>query len=82
MSTDSENIFIDNVAGHATFGIVMFWAVPGQGGNGHTNERPNDWIIEQLRSRAFTYDKDASEMLRGKATFKWFKDTLMVFQRD
>jgi hypothetical protein len=80
LSTDFENIFIDNVAGHATFGIVMSWAVPGQGGNGHVNERPNDWVIEQLRSRAFTYDKEASEMLREKATFNWFKDTLMVFR--
>jgi len=46
LSTDSENIFIDNVAGHANFGIVMSWAVPGW--NGHVNERPNDWVIEQL----------------------------------
>jgi hypothetical protein len=80
LPTESENVFIDNVAGHAKLGIVMSWAVPGQRGNGHVNNRPNDWVVEQLRSRAFTYDKDASELLRGKATFKWFKNTLMVFR--
>ncbi len=82
LSTDSENIFIDNVAGHARLGIVMSWAVPGQGGNEHVNERPNDWVIEQLRSRAFTYDKEASDILREEATFSWFKNTLMVFRQD
>lgn len=80
VSTEYEKNFLDNISKHAASGIVISWAIPGQGGNGHVNERPNEWIIEQLRLRRFKYDMDATTLLREQATFKWFKNTIMVFR--
>lgn len=40
-----ENNFIKNIADNARKGIIMSWALVGQGGYKHVNERNNDYII-------------------------------------
>src|SRR5512139_1420918 len=40
-----ENVYLANVAAHAEKIIIMSWAVPGQGGYGHVNERENGWVV-------------------------------------
>jgi len=78
----SENIFLTNIVTHAKKGIVISWAIPGQGGNGHVNERPNDWVKHKMKDRGWVYDIDSTAMLRNAASFAWFKNTIMVFVRS
>ena len=39
-----EKIFIDNLDNNNTKGIIISWAVKGQGGVGHVNEQNNEYI--------------------------------------
>ena len=76
-----EDIFISNLVNHAKDGIILSWAVPGQGGHGHVNELPNNVIIERMGKLGWTYDNTDSQILRNAATFQHFKNTIMVFKR-
>lgn len=73
--------FFDNVCKNASKIIVLSWAIPGQGGRGHVNERPNTWVIFQMVNRGWEYEASKTEYLRSVATLPWFKNTLMVFVR-
>lgn len=68
-------------------GVILSWAIPGQGGDGHVNCRDNIYIILQMKKRGFTIDEDATKLLRNAAspypeTGWWFKNTLMVFNKE
>lgn len=76
----AASTYIDNVCHNAKFGIVLSWAVPGQGGRGHVNERSNDWVIGEMMRRGWIYDFPSASHLRSISTLPWFKNTLMVFQ--
>lgn len=81
-----ERNFIRNVCDIAEFGIVISWAVEGQGGDGHVNCRNNDYIISRFNRYGFNYDSDSTVLLRLSASEYpnsgwWFKNTLMVFRR-
>jgi hypothetical protein len=76
------DVFLLNVISHAEKGIVMSWAVPDQGGLGHVNNRPNEWVIEKMKGLGWVYDSDASKMLRTGSSFRWFKNTIMVFRNQ
>ncbi len=78
-----QNVF-DNVSLFVADGgdLILSWAIPGQGGVGHVNEQPNDYVIEQMQQRGFTHNKELSDRLRDAARLPWFKNTLMVFRKD
>jgi len=75
-----EQKFLDNMARFASKDLVLSWAVPGQGGRGHYNEQPNDYIIGEMEKRKFKYIEDKSNKLRESTELKWFRNTLMVFE--
>ena len=77
-----EKIFLDNVSRHAITGIILSWAIRGQGGDGHVNCRSNLYIVNQMKKRGCSYDVNSTNMLRNEATFGWFKNTLMVFRKE
>jgi tetratricopeptide (TPR) repeat protein len=79
-----EGIFLDNITKFCKRKMVLSWAVPGQTGHGHHNERPNDYIISQLAKRGFEFDKEQSSYLRENYVRReawWLYRTLMVFNR-
>ena len=75
-----ESIFLENINNAAHLGIVLSWAIKGQGGYGHVNERDNKYIQAKIKKFNYFYKKDASLLLRSRASLPWFKNTLMVFQ--
>jgi len=79
---DREEVFLNNVCAFVrpTGWLILSWAIPGQGGRGHVNERDNDYIIKQVRQRGLEYDSRRSNALRKASTLPWFKNTLMVFK--
>lgn len=76
-----EDLFIGNLVRHAERGVVLSWAVNGQGGHHHVNTHDNEFIITRMKEEGFVYDTSESRILREKASVPWFKDTIMVFRR-
>lgn len=78
-----EDTFITNITKHATRAILS-WGVPGQGGDGHINERTNEYVINKMKAKGFLIDRAATEKLRATVVDSrhwWFKNTLMVFEK-
>lgn len=78
---EKESIFLDNLAGHALYGIILSWAIPGQDGSGHVNLHENDYIVGEMKKRGFEINWELSDMLRETSWWPWFKNTIMVFFR-
>jgi hypothetical protein len=76
-----EAAFIDNLDRHNTKGIILSWAVEGQGGYGHFNCRNNDYIKKVMASHGYVNDVDAENAIRSVAVLSWFKNTIMVFRK-
>lgn len=78
-----EEAFLDNIGHFAKVSnyLVVSWAIPGQGGRGHCNEQPNEYIIEQLKTRGFKLDPDKTSFLRENSSLKWFRNSLMAFEK-
>lgn len=74
-----EHILLGNIISPAKKGVLLTWGVPGQNGIGHVNLQTNDYVIGIMKDFGFNYDKEKSEYLRSKATFRWFQMTTMVF---
>ena len=77
-----EQTFLDNICNHAICEIILSWAIPGQGGHGHVNERSNHYIIAEMMKRGFMLYKEKTKELRDAAKTWWFKNTIMVFERS
>lgn len=75
-----ETIFIDNLTRHVQDGLILSWAIPGQGGAGHFNEQPNNYIKSIFEDRGWFNDVEAENQLRERAGVVWFKNTIMVFR--
>jgi hypothetical protein len=76
-----EAAFMENLHRHNSRGMVLSWAVKGQGGTGHVNEQDNGYIKEQICAKGYVNDVEAEEALRAASKFKYFRNTVMVFRR-
>lgn len=81
-----ENTFLGNLHSHNTKGIILSWAIRGQGGDGHINCLDNIDVIAKLDKYGYLYSADETAKLRGKCAEYpkdgwWFRNTLMVFHK-
>ncbi len=78
-----EQTFIDNICTSCNSRMVLSWAIPGQGGTGHVNCQPNDYIIDEVEKRGFKFNSDLTIFLRADIEMhvKYFENTLMVFDK-
>lgn len=77
-----KDIFLTNILHNCAGKVVISWAVPGQGGRGHVNERDNLEVVEMFESCYYRLNKIETRLLRdGMKEDKcwWFKNTLFVF---
>jgi SAM-dependent methyltransferase len=82
-----ESIYIDNVLKHLDGVLMLSWAVRGQGGTGHFNERNTDEVIRIFTDRGLQYDNQSTTIIRslfftnGVVTQRcpWFAYSFMVF---
>lgn len=74
-----EDVLLQNLRRHAG-NLVISWAVPGQGGNGHVNLQTNEYVIDKLTGMGWKHDPVATQQLRDSATLGWFKNTPLVFR--
>ncbi len=75
-----ETIFIENLVRHVKDGLILSWAIKGQGGTGHFNEQNNDYIKKIFADMGWYNDLEAECHLRESAAVHWFKNTVMVFR--
>ncbi len=80
-----EQIFLDNIASFEPDIVILSWAVPGQGGDGHVNCQTNDYIISEMEKRNYKLNLEATNYLRNCASEYpkvgyWFRQTLMCFR--
>ena len=76
-----EESFITNLDINNTKGIVLSWAVEGQGGTGHFNERNNDYVKQKFKDLGYENDLENESLLRANSGLRWFKNTIMVFRK-
>jgi hypothetical protein len=76
-----ETIFIDNLIDNCTFGIILSWAVVGQGGTGHVNCQNNDYVKGKFYERGLKDAEELETQFRADAQISWFKNTIMVFRK-
>ena len=74
-----ESIFIENLHNNNNKGIVLSWAIEGQGGYGHFNERNNSYIKDILLNLGYINNAESENKLREGSSSPWFKITIMVF---
>jgi hypothetical protein len=76
-----EKIFIDNLNNNNTKGIVISWALPNQGGLGHFNEQPNNYIKNIFKNLNYINDIESENKLRKHVEYDYFSRTVMVFKK-
>jgi SAM-dependent methyltransferase len=78
-----EEPFLDNIAFHALYGVVISWAVRGQGGRGHINTHTPEEVENLFLARPRCFAKNAlcTSRLREAASFSYFKRNLLVLNR-
>lgn len=76
-----EKVFIENLIRHNIQGIILSWAIPGQGGFGHFNEQNNDHVKKSIMQYGYSNDIEAEIMLRNHSRLPWLKNTIMVFRK-
>ncbi|XP_045215772.1 uncharacterized protein LOC123566020 [Mercenaria mercenaria] len=76
-----EPVYIDNLVRHSREGIIMSWAVPGQGGLAHINNRPFSYVTDLMEFHGFKYDNSSSQDLKLKSSFQWLRENVNIFRR-
>lgn len=76
-----ENILINNLIKHSKNLIILSWATIGQGGHGHVNEAPNEYITQLFFNEGFNRNSEIEKKLRESSQWWWFKNTIMVFEK-
>jgi hypothetical protein len=76
-----ENVFIENLHENNKYGILLSWAIRGQGGEGHYNEQNNDYIKSKFSELGYTCDIENEDKLRKASSYEWFKNTIMIFRK-
>ena len=77
-----EDQFIQNLHANNTQGILLSWAVKGQGGYGHVNEQDNGYIKAKFAALGYKNNVEVENQLRAQASNAWwFRHTIMVFEK-
>ena len=76
-----EDIFLSNLARHAENGIILSWAVPGQPGHYHVNNKPLSLVIESMKKFGFERDEKLSKFLQTRAHNGPLKNNTNVYYR-
>ena len=77
-----ESVYLDNVFRHAREGIILSWAVPGQNGLSHVNNKPLDYVIDVMKTNGFLRDEILSTKLQKLANLWAFRTHLYVYVRN
>lgn len=77
--------FLNLLDRHNRLGIIMSWAVPGQGGHQHINNLKNEDVIHMVTAMGYFQDEwclKFQEDGRRAHQYSWFKNTFLVFKKQ
>jgi cyclopropane fatty-acyl-phospholipid synthase-like methyltransferase len=77
-----EAVYLDNIFRHAKEGILLSWAVPGQGGLSHINKKPIEYVTKVMRDNGFKRDAEKTMKLQTSASLPWIKRNINVYVRN
>jgi cyclopropane fatty-acyl-phospholipid synthase-like methyltransferase len=77
-----EAVYLDNIFRHAKEGIILSWAVPGQGGLSHINNKPIEYVTKVMRDNGFKRDAEKTMKLQTSASLSWIKSNINVYVRN
>lgn len=77
-----ENVVFGNFRSVARHRALISWAIPGQTGHGHVNERPNEYVIGRLAEFGWRFLPEKTAELRQLdfGECDWFRNTLLAFE--
>ena len=82
VSGNYEGMVIRNLHHHNCKGVILSWAVLGQGGHSHVNNNSNDYIISLFKELGYKEDIDLKDKLRNpEDNYYWFPGSTMVFRQ-
>jgi hypothetical protein len=76
-----ESIALDNIETHCIEYLFMSWAVPGQGGYGHYNEKHFVDVLDLFEIRGFRFMEEETKEGRSVATLPWLRNNFSVFRK-
>lgn len=79
---EHEAALMESLVAAAARGCIISWATPGQGGLGHVNEQPPDYVLGLFAEAGYSPDWDATKELRARASLDWFRRNVMVFRKE
>lgn len=78
-----EHIFISNIKNLCSKDLILSWAIKGQGGTRHVNEKDPEYVLPLMDAVGFDYLDEPSQIARNIASkeFYYFKNTIYIFRR-
>ena len=79
---NTSSSFLDLLHKHNRKGIIISWAIRGQGGHGHINEKNNDEVIKMITEIGYyqnEWTRQFQSSVRRIAHYSWFRNTFLVF---
>jgi len=78
-----EKQFLANIHALNCKGVILTWAILGQGGHGHVNCHSNEYLIRIFESLGYTHNTPFTDTLRNATTTSgWLAHSTMVFVRN
>jgi hypothetical protein len=76
-----ESSALDNIENHCDEYLFMSWAVPGQGGHGHFNEKHFVDVIAIFEDRGFQLMVEETNEAKSVAVIPWLKSNFAIFKK-
>ena len=77
-----EDKFVDNLVSSARDLVILSWAVPGQGGEGHVNGKTAVAVNQKMKERGWEKNKGFTSKLQSSATLPWIRANVQVFIKE
>lgn len=83
IAPEDEDKVLSNLDTFCKDKLILSWALEGQGGHGHLNERNEDYVLPKLSSMGYRFLWEPTETLRsiGGNDLWWFKKSIYVFEK-
>ncbi len=83
LPNSAQQTFMQTLVRNCTDHLVLSWAEIGQPGIGHINCRSQEDVINDVESRGFKLNKEATADVRNNIddNCDWFRRTLLIFER-
>jgi tryptophanyl-tRNA synthetase len=83
LPASAQETFMQTLVNHCSKHLILSWAEIGQPGIGHINCRSQEDVIQDVESRGFKLNAEATADARANIddNTDWFRRTLLVFER-